>query len=80
MKTAIMVIAVSTALCGCITSERVSKNFASGVIGCSPGEITIVNETATFDGMHNFEAICKGKRFVCSYQATTGINCKEALN
>ncbi len=74
-----MVLVISMSLFGC-TSARISSNLASGAIGCRPDEITILNETATFVGsMHNFEAICKGKRFICSYQPTTGINCKEAL-
>jgi hypothetical protein len=63
---------------GC-TSARVSKSLASGEIGCPPDAIVIENETATATGLHNFEAICKGKRFICQYQETTGINCTEAL-
>jgi len=79
MKTTIMILVVSMALFSC-TSAKISSNLASGAIGCRPDEITILNETATFVGsMHNFEAICRGKRFICSYQPTTGINCKEAL-
>jgi len=79
MKNTIMVLVVSMVLFSC-TSARISSDLASGAIGCRPDEITIINETATFVGArHNFEAICKGKRFICSYQPTTGINCKEAL-
>ena len=79
MNKVIMILVVSISLFSC-TSAKISSELASGVIGCSPGEITILNETATWpEGMHNFEAICKGKRFICTYQATAGINCKEAL-
>ena len=54
--------------------------MASGAVGCRPDQIIIVNETASLiGGRHNFDAICNGKRFICSYQPTTGINCKEAM-
>ena len=80
MKTTIMILVVSMALFSC-TSARISSDLASGAIGCRPDEITILNETASVIGArHNFEAICKGKHFICSYQPTTGINCKEALH
>jgi hypothetical protein len=67
-----------TLIAGC-TSARVSKNLASGQIGCPPDQILIENETATFDGSHNFEAVCKGKRFICHYHQTSGVDCKEAM-
>lgn len=79
MKNAIMILIVSMFFASC-TSARISSDLASGAIGCCPDEIKILNETASFVGArHNFEAICRGKRFICSYQPTTGINCKEAL-
>ena len=80
MTKAIMILMVSMAFASC-TSARISADLASGAIGCPPDQIIIVNETATLVGArHNFEAICKGKHFICSYQPTTGINCKEALH
>lgn len=57
------------------TSARVSKNLSSGVIGCPANQITIQNETATVDGLHNWTAICNGVSYICSYQTTTGVNC-----
>jgi hypothetical protein len=80
MKNAIMVLIVAMAFSSC-TSARISSEMASGAIGCRPNEITILNETASFSGgRHNFEAICKGKLFICSYHSSTGMNCKEALD
>jgi hypothetical protein len=79
MKATMMILVVSMALFSC-TSARISSELASGAIGCRPDEITIVNETASFSGgRHNFEAICKGKHFICSYHSSTGMNCKETI-
>lgn len=80
MKATMMILVVSMALFSC-TSARISSELASGAIGCRPDEITILNETASFSGgRHNFEAICKGRLFICSYHSSTGMNCKEALH
>jgi hypothetical protein len=79
MKKTILTLMAIMTLFGC-TSATISKNLAAGAIGCPPNDIVIQNETATLIGsMHNFEAVCKGKRFICSYQPTTGINCKEKI-
>jgi hypothetical protein len=79
MNRYLLILMVVIAFVGC-TSARVSRNLASGVIGCPPQEIEIFNETAEpIGGMHNFEAMCRGKHFICSYQRTTGINCKEPI-
>jgi len=79
MKKIIYIIFLIAFLFGC-TSPRISRNLSSGVIGCRPDDITIENETATAIGsMHNWEAICNGKRYICSYQPTTGCNCKELV-
>jgi hypothetical protein len=79
MNRYISILVVVMAFVGC-TSTRISQNLSSGVIGCKPEEIAILNETATAIGsMHNWEALCKGKHFICSYQPTTGVNCKEAI-
>jgi len=78
---AVMVIAMIVVTIGGCTSPRISRNLSSGVIGCRPDDITIENETATAIGsMHNWEAICNGKRYICSYQPTTGVNCKEMVH
>lgn len=72
--------AIALLVSGCaMTNERVSRNLASGEIGCAASKIAIENETASFDGSHNFEAICKGQRFFCHYHQTSGIDCKEEL-
>jgi Protein of unknown function (DUF1566) len=79
MNRYILILVVVMAFVGC-TSARISQNLSSGVIGCKSDEIAIFNETATAIGsMHNWEALCKGKHFICSYQPTTGVNCKEAI-
>jgi len=40
--------------------------------------MNIEHETIiTISGMHNWEAVCKGKRYICSYKSTTGVNCAE---
>lgn len=79
MKTAILVIGVIILIAGC-TNARISANLTSGVIGCSPEDITIEKETGEWiTGLHAWEAVCNGKRYVCSYQNTTGINCKEKV-
>jgi hypothetical protein len=66
---------------GCaMTNPAISRSLSAGAIGCAPADITIENETATaVTGLHNWIAVCKDKRFVCSYQQTTGVNCKEAI-
>jgi hypothetical protein len=71
--TALMILTVSC------TSSRVSRNLASGAIGCPTSEISIVNETASVGGSHNFEAICQEQRFYCHYHETSGIDCTKAL-
>jgi len=77
MKNHLMALIFLTSLAGC-TSSRISQNLTSGAIGCRPEEIQIFNETATIIGsMHNWEAVCNGKHYICSYQPTTGVNCKE---
>ena len=79
MKKAMMILMVSMAFASC-TSARISANLTSGAIGCRPGDIIIENETASvIGGLHNWEAICNGKRYICSYQVTTGVNCKEMI-
>jgi hypothetical protein len=78
MRLTIFVLVAFVAGCA-MTNERVSRNLASGEIGCPADSITIENETASFDGSHNFEAICKGQRFFCHYHQTSGIDCKEEL-
>jgi hypothetical protein len=62
---------------GC-TSTRISKKFSAGEIGCDEDSIQIANESASIEGMHNWIAICKGTKYVCSYHTGDGATCKEA--
>lgn len=78
MKALVILVAITMSGCA-VTNARISKNLASGEIGCPASAITIENETATYDGSHNFEAICKGRRFFCHYHQSSGIDCKEEL-
>lgn len=77
----VVAVVLPVALSASCTNARISQGFTSGAIGCPRDEITISNETT--DGpmgtMHAWEADCRGKHFVCSYQETAGVNCKEAL-
>ena len=79
MKKIIGIIFLVFCVSGCLTNPRISRSLASGVIGCHPSEIIIENETAAAwpEALHNFDAICKGERYICSYQPTTGINCRK---
>lgn len=61
------------------TSSRVSRNLASGSIGCPVNEISIFNERASYGGSHNFEAVCQGQRFFCHYHQTSGVDCTKEL-
>lgn len=78
MKLLIILLVGLTTGCA-MTNERVSRDLASGEIGCPASEIEIENETATIRGNHNFEAICRGKRFFCHYHQTSGIDCTEEI-
>jgi hypothetical protein len=75
MKT--VALAVLALICTGCTSMTVSQNLASGSIGCSPEEITIVNEDVD-NGVHTFQAICKGTEYYCTYMYPNPISCKEA--
>lgn len=63
--------------CAGCTSMTVSQNLASGTVGCSPEEITIVNEDVD-RGVHTFQAICKGVEYYCTYMHPNPISCKES--
>lgn len=71
---------IVAALMGGCTSARVSQSLASGAIGCPANQIQITNETATVTGLHNFNAACGGKKYICSYHQSSGINCTEAAS
>lgn len=73
-----LVITTVTIVTGCMTNPRISKDLSSGKIGCSPSDITIQNETASFGGTHTWTAICKDERYICNYHTTTGANCALA--
>ena len=77
-KTLLAVLALCL-LAGC-TSTRISKKFSAGEIGCDEGSIQIANESASIEGMHNWVAVCHGKKYVCSYHTGDGATCKEALD
>lgn len=79
MKRLIVYLGVVTAVIGGCTSANISKNLSSGAIGCQPKDIEIIDETATATGLHNWVALCKNKRFICSYHSSTGVNCKELI-
>lgn len=72
-----MTVALAMAGVGC-TSTRISKKFTAGEIGCDEDNIQIANESASIEGMHNWIAICKGTKYVCSYHHGDGATCKEA--
>ena len=80
MNKTLIVAMVAISLCSACTSSRISKKFSAGEIGCSEDDIQIANETASAESMHNWVAICKGKKFVCSYHPSDGASCKEALD
>jgi hypothetical protein len=69
------------ALCASCTNTRISQSFTSGQTGCPQDEIKITNETASgpMGRLHNWEAECRGKHFICNYEETAGAHCTEAL-
>lgn len=70
---------VSLLTTGCVTNPEISKQFTSGQTGCLEKDITITNETASANGMHNWVAECKGKKYVCSYHYGDGAKCTEMV-
>ncbi|MCW8960169.1 MAG: hypothetical protein OQK29_01315 [Ignavibacteriaceae bacterium] len=78
MKKLLFGLSILALITGC-TNARISRNLSSGAIGCHENDITIKDERATVTGLHTWIAECKGHEFVCSYQESTGVNCKEAL-
>lgn len=68
--------AVTCLLCASCTSVTVSQDLASGTIGCSPEEITILNEDVD-NTVHTFKAVCKGAEYYCTYMYPNPISCKE---
>ena len=57
---------------GSITVDDM-KDLSSGLVGCSPNEITIEDPGST-STTNNWTAICKGKTFKCSYQYHSGFD------
>ena len=80
MNRTIAMLMVGVLVTGC-TNARISRSFSAGQIGCPDSEIAITNETASgpMGRLHNWEAECRGKHFICSYEETAGAHCKEAL-
>lgn len=74
----IIILVMVACLATACTSTRISKKFSAGEIGCDEDSIQIANESASIEGMHNWVAICKGIKYVCSYHTGDGATCKEA--
>lgn len=80
MKKALICLMACLMIAGC-TSTRNYANLSAPVIGCHPDEIDIEQGTLIpIGGKHNWEAACKGKRYVCSYDSTAGVQCAEMFN
>ena len=79
MKKAIMILMVLMMFSGCSSGQRYAK-LSSTVIGCDPDTIAIDNEPFIATDTQTWRADCKGKRYTCSYQSTTGVNCIEMIN
>jgi len=88
MKNIFTVLIIISFLSGCAglaklndnSNPNICANLSSGQIGCRPENIVIERESDTGEyagKVHTWEAVCNGKRFFCSYQKTTGVNCKE---
>ena len=79
MKKAIMILMVLMMFSGC-SSQRYA-NLSSVIIGCNTENIQIDHEPfIAIGGTQNWQAVCMGKRYSCSYQSTTGVNCIEMIN
>ena len=75
MKKAFIFLIGCMMLAGCTNTQKYA-NLSSGVIGCLPDEIEIEHESLIpIGGVSNWEASCKGKRYVCRYHSTTGVTC-----
>ena len=70
---------VSMMFSGCSSAHRYA-NLSSTVIGCDPEIIAINHEPFIPIGAQNWQADCRGKRYICSYQSTTGVTCIEMIN
>ena len=77
-KISLLLVATSM-LTACITNPNISKDLASSQIGCSPKDIKITDETARMGGIHNWNAECKGQKFICSYNTTAGTKCIKPI-
>ena len=76
MKKATLIIGLAVAISAC-KSVEVSRNLASGTVGCPPQEIAIADEDVD-NGVHTFRATCKGREYYCTYMYPNPISCKEA--
>jgi len=76
----IFLIAGTIMLMGCTSSEKFAK-LSSGILNCPIDQIEIDSEPIiSFWGTQSWEAICKGKRYICSDQSETGVSCTEMIN
>lgn len=74
MKKLLLITSV-IALVDC-TNADISRSLASGAIGCPVDAIEITEETASYNGLHNFTATCAGVKNYCTYFYPNPINCK----
>jgi len=77
MYRALVLIAVATALSGCISANSPMiidklKTVSAGHTGCAPQSIDITNVKAARDGSGTWNATCAGKTYLCSAVATVG--------
>lgn len=75
MRRALLTLALSPFLMGS-TNPQVSRNLASGAVGCPSSEIGISNESSS-RGIHNFIAHCNGIEYFCTYKYPAPIVCNQ---
>lgn len=63
-------------VCGC-TSINYYQRTSSGVIGCSPNEISITNLQASCCSPNTWTAECKGVKYYCN-QSLVSTSCAQA--
>ena len=56
-----------------------TKDLTAGQIGCPADEIKVVSQSGDFRAS-SWVAVCRGKRFSCSYTPGTKATCTEELS
>jgi len=80
MKKTIIWVIACLMVSGCAVSEKYA-GMSSTVIDCKADQIEIENAPLIgFLGTQSWEAICKGKRYICSHDPQTGVSCTEMIN